>query len=479
MAILIWKRLTFAWLAVLTVINVYRAVTWSITIDEARVYLEFIDSPFKSLFDHYDACYHVLHTWLSRLSVGMLGRGEWVIRLPSLIAALFYFGAVWRLSRRLLGDGWQFLAAVVVLTANPLILDHMSLARGYGLALALFAWAFCHLLDAASDRDPQRINAAGYLLGLSVAANLTFAVAAVALGICFVAVWTKRQGWQPGALIDRLVLRAIVPAGLIVMIPLTKVGAGAFYFGSDTLASGLNTIAVPTLMAADPARPAWVYYSELWVFTPLAILLAVLAVAAWRKIEDEGAGALFFAGGSMILLFAMWIAAHRLFRTPYPYTRTGLGVLWLALVALVAATRSSIWPQSLRGAKWVMTAIMLALGLRGAMLVNSKLYIEFPEDAEVKQAVREIRGLHGAAPTKTCIGASWEFESDLNYYRARYRLRWMEKVTRHNLKPGCDYYVLRPADAEWIEKLQLRPAWTGPKTGIIVATPVAPRSAPA
>ena len=59
---MIWSRLAFAWLVLLTALNVYRAATWSMTIDEARVFIDFIATPFQTLFASYDAAYHVLQT---------------------------------------------------------------------------------------------------------------------------------------------------------------------------------------------------------------------------------------------------------------------------------------------------------------------------------------------------------------------------------------------------------------------------------
>src|SRR5258706_6636999 len=253
---LIWRIAAFAWLVFLTALNVYRAATWSITIDEARVFTDFIATPFASLFASYDAGYHVLHTWLSRLAVGMLGRGEWVVRLPGLVASIFYFIAIWKLANRVVGAGARHLLAVVVLSANPLIFDHLSLARGYGLALTLFTWAFYHLLIAASDRDAKRITTAGYLLSLSVASNLTFLVPVAALAMIFVVVWTRREGWRPGDLIDRLLLPMLVPALLILMIPLSKTEPAPFYFGVDRLGSSLQILFESSLSRAGVFRPA-------------------------------------------------------------------------------------------------------------------------------------------------------------------------------------------------------------------------------
>ena len=65
--------------------------------------------------------------------------------------------------------------AVALLTLNPLVLDFLVAARGYGIALALFTYALVLLVrwgQNEKDRRPASLVKAGIALGLSVAANL-------------------------------------------------------------------------------------------------------------------------------------------------------------------------------------------------------------------------------------------------------------------------------------------------------------------
>jgi hypothetical protein len=284
---LIWRYAAFGWLVFLTALNVYRAATWSMTIDEARVFIDFIASPFQALFTSYDACYHVLHTWLTRFAVGMLGRGEWVVRLPGLVAAVFYFAAVWKLANRMMGAGPLHLLAVVVLSANPLVFDHLSLARGYGLALTLFTWAFYHLVIAASERDAKRITKAAYLMGLSVAANLTFAFPVTGLVVMFSAMWIRREGWRPGEFIDCLLLPMIVPPILILMIPLSRMAPNPFYYGVDRLRTSWQNLFQSSVSPAV-YPPEWAKFMEAWVMPVVALLVIIARPGLRRGVDDAG-----------------------------------------------------------------------------------------------------------------------------------------------------------------------------------------------
>jgi hypothetical protein len=165
------------------------------------------------------------------------------------------------------------------------------------------------------------------------------------------------------------------------------------------------------------------------------------------------------------------MTGHRWGGLPYPESRTGIYLIWLVLVAWVAALRAPVWKGVLRAIPWVLGVSLIVNVPSLVEAAKSIAYLEFHQDAEVKQAVRQLRELQAAAPRPVRVGGSWEYSSSVNYYRLRYRLRWLEPVNREGLKDGFDYYVLMARDGEWVGKLGLRRVWTGPRTGIIVAVP--------
>src|SRR6266404_6914894 len=135
-----WRNSTWLVLA-LVAMNVYRAWTQPITTDEAFTYNLYIDGPAEKIFTYYDANNHVLHTVLCRVSVKLFGLSEFTMRIPSLLGGLFYLITTLRLCRYVFGDGWFSLLSLALLSMSPAVLDYMSAARGYGLALAFFFWA--------------------------------------------------------------------------------------------------------------------------------------------------------------------------------------------------------------------------------------------------------------------------------------------------------------------------------------------------
>ena len=103
----------------------YRAVTQSITYDEAAAYLKFLRGPLTDVFTYYDASNHVLFTALARVSSAVFGVSA--LRLPSVTAAAGFFVAIVAVCRRLFGTGVLALLAVAMVALNPFVLDLISI----------------------------------------------------------------------------------------------------------------------------------------------------------------------------------------------------------------------------------------------------------------------------------------------------------------------------------------------------------------
>src|SRR5215471_6227297 len=173
-------RLARAGMAAVAVWNLARAVTQSVTPGEAWNYDRFIGPGWQESLSRFDSNNHVLNTILIRISTARIHLTEFSLRLPSLLAGVFYLAAVYRLARRF-GSGTMFLVVAALLTLNPLVMDAMSEARGYGMALAAWMWALELILESLEEFSARKFNRAGVLLGLSVVACLSFAAPAVAL----------------------------------------------------------------------------------------------------------------------------------------------------------------------------------------------------------------------------------------------------------------------------------------------------------
>ena len=168
--------------------------------------------------------------------------------------------------------------------------------------------------------------------------------------------------------------------------------------------------------------------------------------------------------GSLVLSLLILIAAHASMGVLYPWSRTGLYLIWLFQVAVLATwgSRESAWLSPLFGG--------VAIGLTVLFLVQfqTRFYYDFRNDAEMRVMMQQLRAEHHGAPA--CIGGSWLFEPTMNYYRLRYRLDWLQPMTRTDApQPGCEYFILLSSDARFVDEFHLRRMWTGSVSGAILA----------
>src|ERR1035441_7697999 len=271
-------------LAALLAVNLYRAMTQSVTPGEAWNYDRFIGPTWGEALAHFDVNNHVLNTLLVRVHTSRSGIPELSLRLPSLLAGAFYLWVVMRLARRWFGDGLQFLAVVGLLTLNPVVVDALSEARGYGMALACWMWALELLLESVESFSPQKLKLAAVCLGLSVAATLAFAAPALALLVVFLAVSNRGAGAQaavpPGRIPGHVfVLIFLLTAFVLRAIPLDRTEWKTLAVGATSLRQTINEI------------PALSLGTSLKVIAAMArVALALVAIAGllasvryWRR----------------------------------------------------------------------------------------------------------------------------------------------------------------------------------------------------
>ncbi len=115
-------------LALIFVVNVYRAATQSITHDEAYTYLLFVSGTWSEVFSVYTANHHILHTFLVKLSIDTFGLSELTMRIPSLLGGLLYLVTSYRLVSLLFDRFGPRLLALALLTLNPYV-AHFALFR--------------------------------------------------------------------------------------------------------------------------------------------------------------------------------------------------------------------------------------------------------------------------------------------------------------------------------------------------------------
>jgi hypothetical protein len=453
-------------LACVLAANVYRAATQSVTADEAFAYLHLVAEGPKSLVDRFDACHHALHTYLTFISTRLFGLNDFTLRIPSLLGGALYLWAAYRLSRRLFGEGAVGLLSIATLSLNPLILDHLSIARGYGLGLGLLLWGFDRVLEYFLRDEPNSLSQAGLFLGLAVAANLTILFPAAALALLVAAYLIHRKGLRDGIWLwtEQLGGPGAVVAFVLMVLPFAHAGRENFYFGSRTFGETIETLLFGSLLYRQP--PFWLDNFYHWAHALIRVLpwltgLVVLA-GLWLGRRSRLVGCFLWPALTVGLLWA----ANRLFGVLLPRFRTGLYLYVLfgfAIIALISLTWHRGWAW--RGFA-VLPGVQIIVFLYAFEL---RAYNEFRYDAGTERLMNELIRHEGLAGRKIRLGPTPILGMTVNYYRLRHKLRWLEPCARTGADGEFDYYALLEEDHLLLWKRGLEVLYIDADSKVILA----------
>jgi hypothetical protein len=129
---------------------------------------------------------------------------------------------------------------VCVLSLNPLLLDLLSAARGYALALAFCTWTLYYMLRGPTQSPCQMLRLA-ILLALSVSSNVTFLF--IDAGLAAVFVGTLLSDTRATV---RSVAYFIIPGIVLTLIfiggTIRHARRADFYFGLPSLARSARSL---------------------------------------------------------------------------------------------------------------------------------------------------------------------------------------------------------------------------------------------
>jgi hypothetical protein len=444
---------------------VYKAWTLSITIDEAFTYNNWCTGPFSAFFTLSGYNNHPLNTQLCRASVTLFGPGEFTLRLPSVLFSLLYFASMYRLARLLFGASGWLLLTVAVNCANPLVLDHFSTARGYGMGLALWTLGAYYVARWISKPDAERAPIkAGAAMGLAVAAYMTEAFAVAALSASLLTIYlvdrARNQGWAGMSSFAHRVAWPFVATGLAVGLPILWGplslarpdgidGTTVYRLGVKTFLDAVLTYrptAVSSLMWGPLHKWPWV---ALLVLFGMLLIAAVVILRRWARVKrlddlplvDRQ---LLVFGTALLVTFLLlriepavlhhpFFGQRRLlFTLPVIFLACPLWLVWLATLGS--------WGRAASRAGAVVLALLCA---HMATQFTPRWFFGWDFDAGTKAIANLLRHTRPASRTEPVrVGATSYLSHSLNFYRSVYRMDWIAPVTLNG--PAClyDYYVV-------------------------------------
>jgi hypothetical protein len=395
------------------------------------------------------------------------------MRLPALFGAALYFAAVYRIARRTV-SGWPWiLAAVAALTLNPIVLDFMVAARGYGMALALWMWAFSELLPLLSGQSPANrdLLRASIAVSLSVVANLVFLFpAALLAGVAVVLMLRMRAAAPvekrarkstlaargPGVWRWFVLPIALCAVAFCLVAPIDVARSADFYAGSASVVESLRSLASISVLYARWARGMGALRDTVAFVLAPALVAAALVIGVRRKDMVVLTPALVAAGSGLLLAIG-----HAVTQMPLPMDRTGIYFPVLVMLAAVLLARDLGWRA------WV--PVLLVLGWFAAQF-NVRTFYLWEYDADSRSIAERIATHRSSdAPESIRVGGSWKLEPSLNFYRVKNGWTWMAPIERGAITPGFPLYALTTEDAGAVTALHLKTVYVGPLSESVLA----------
>ena len=447
---------------------IYRAATQSVTYDEAFTYNWLLDGPVDFVFTRYTANNHVLFSLLASLSLKIFGLSPLALRLPTLLGAALFLFASAGLASVAFDRGGSRLAVFAALTLNPFVLDFCVAARGYGLALGLFAVALylSTRVVAAGVHDKRVYAAIAVGLGLAIASNLTmlFPAIAVALTLAVICVLSAREGDRTAEtlkLMTWLALPGVLVPSALLFRPLLEAKREHFFFGASSLFETAQSL-VEASLRHHPSR--WndtsVVVSSASFIARIGVPMGVLFICAALMLGTYQMGKSHFrnpldrmvvlVSGAFVLCLLILVVAHTLASVPYPLDRTGLSLIFLFTLSL-AIVMSAVGHYS--GMHLLADrSVKVALGVLALCYfteANVSHFREWRFDAGTKDLFQRVVQYQPPFGHPIRLATSYVYEPSLNFYRALYETNDVALVTG-NWVPGFvdfDFLILHSQDA--------------------------------
>ena len=414
----------------------------------------FVSGPWRKLFGRYDANNHILSSVLIKMMVTLGGLSQFTLRLPTLIGGFFLMlGIFWLLkpvqSRTI---RWATFALVCL---HPLLFDFSIAARGYGLSLAFFVWAlyFCR---------ERRYMFAGFLLGLSMGANLAILFPVLAL---FASVFLIERRFKP---LISLVVPALLLGTLINGPSLRRAHRDDFYIGYPDLRTAVASL-VSTSLHARADRDGILGDRNMAehigvVGVPLFLILAAVA-SFFVKDRRQLVPILTLVITIFGLVLARW-----LFDLKYPADRTCLYFVIFAVLAWAVA--GDALNSRILQVVWLLPTALLVIQFSTQLQMRYFQFWLVEADDKVMAQVIQKASL-GKPENSLTVSSSWMHQPSLEFYRRYLHISALKPVERFDPTPltGFDFYVLSWGDIERAKQTSLRTIFADPEIEVVVAQP--------
>jgi len=390
---------------------------------------------------------HILNTLAMKLCCHLFGNSEFSLRIPNITGFLLFAYGVRTLCSSLQNKS-LVIPSFLLLAANPFLLDFFSLARGYGLTIALITASMGFYLSFLKIRETKYYALALLAGELSILANFPALYYFVSLIVLHYVLMlsellnsrkSENAPVKPFLETNRVTAVALIIGVIVFYEPFRRMMKYHFDFGGfsslwdDTVVS----LIVHTLYGCNLAWAVTALQIIILLTTALIFIYWILAAIRFRGTVISGRKELFFANGTLILVLAISFAHHHLTGTPYLTDRFALFIIplfWASFILLIDRLLVKKWLLFFPG------AIAAVMTFHTLAKLNAQSFYLWRYDSNNKQVIERLIGEQKLQhQERVRLGITWLFEPSLNYYRLTRGLHWLEPLDRDGFSEDDDY----------------------------------------
>lgn len=388
--------------------------------------------------DHFDvmaANNHYLNSLFMWLSWKVFGSGELALRVPAVLFSAVYLFYVVRFLMQL-RSRMVALLGFALLGLSPFLLDFLSLARGYGMAMSLMMIALWHLyLYINRGMQAKQLYIGLLWAGLTLTANLSWLYFFLSYaGVAFLLIAS-----QPGTLLLAGRIKALVIITLLASafaLPAFWLGmqyekAEALQYGTwDGLWNGSFSSLLERFFYGRGYQD--LFWMSMRMFVRVVIGLALFAVlrhglrVGWRNWNKSMVTVI-------MLQFAIFIvlvyAQHALLGTKFIMGRTALSLQVLFSVMLILTFDRLPFNGF---SKFVTAVPALFFTLHMLCCINIHRTYDWQAGADVNLALQTMeQEMWKKSPVRDGsirIGVDIEFLTPIQYRQDRHKLPWLGEL---------------------------------------------------
>jgi hypothetical protein len=439
------------WLLMLAAVLLFtyiflRAYRLSLTWDEAFTFFEYVRTPrwWPGGYNYMSANNHLLNTWLMKCSVFFFGESEVALRLPNILAGGIFLFAAAQISICLTEKHWQTFIVFLLFAANPYLLDFFSLARGYGISIAMLTMAIAQLTRYVFGKNELRFAVYAQLfLAAALFANLTTIY--FFLTVSFLLLLNRVVFHRGEKFKSSFVILTIIPVlALLILLPYLHHlrSAAALFYGEE-----VNSPA-GTFLSLSKAMAYHVFYSEkiiplmTIVFSAIPLIAVIYVLRNILSITQNEKGKwLVFVTLTLFFVIAGPVLLHFIFHANYLSGRTALFYIPLLVLNLTAVL--VMFPPKLKNTLLVISGLFVIVHFGFAC--NFYFTFDWKEQADVKKMMVLLKEKN-IQPAENCFSDNFAtelpYEKQVNYYRMRLGMTNFSHAERNEFSPACSYYYL-------------------------------------